>query len=254
MNPSSLQSRTDSSRCESTLSSSELGSGGTGTEKSSSEPDFTADRLDELQQEAIPPRQLSFVDFETSAASSKPSAPPFAATSEQLEIHLQPAGRRCYSCRKLLPIEQFARVRSKDTPGVEYRNPRCNKCRGVRNAGSPRVRRVRQAIEDLKKAPCSDCGRTFPTVCMDFDHVRGEKKFNIASAVNWRRLEDILEEVAKCDLVCSNCHRIRSAARIADGTAKHRCGRPPKLAEVPSNLSEMELPPRNQMLARTRLS
>ena len=47
---------------------------------------------------------------------------------------------------------------------------------------------------------------------MDFDHVRGEKKFCIG---HHRRYGDaeLLNEIAKCDLVCSNCHRIRTRKR-----------------------------------------
>jgi len=49
---------------------------------------------------------------------------------------------------------------------------------------------------------------------MDFDHVRGEKVLSISAMVHkgfsW---ESILAEIAKCDVVCSNCHRIRTAAR-----------------------------------------
>jgi hypothetical protein len=49
---------------------------------------------------------------------------------------------------------------------------------------------------------------------MDFDHREGEEKAGtIASQVcNWS-WEKIKAEVAKCDVVCSNCHRIRTAKR-----------------------------------------
>lgn len=59
--------------------------------------------------------------------------------------------------------------------------------------------------------PCADCGGVFPPVCMDFDHVRGEKLCNVAKmgTYAWSR---VLEEIAKCDLVCANCHRIRHAS------------------------------------------
>jgi hypothetical protein len=50
---------------------------------------------------------------------------------------------------------------------------------------------------------------------MDFDHVRGEKKLNLSQLRNtrlaWSRL---LEELEKCELVCSNCHRIRTRLRM----------------------------------------
>jgi hypothetical protein len=49
---------------------------------------------------------------------------------------------------------------------------------------------------------------------MDFDHVRGEKKFGIAICINraWKLLE---AEITKCDVVCANCHRIRTRQRKA---------------------------------------
>ncbi len=46
---------------------------------------------------------------------------------------------------------------------------------------------------------------------MDFDHVRGEKKFNLGSVLALNVSAEILdEEIAKCDIVCANCHRIRT--------------------------------------------
>jgi hypothetical protein len=69
-------------------------------------------------------------------------------------------------------------------------------------------------IEQAKDKPCLDCGRKFPRVAMDFDHVRGEKKRGIAQMVNgaWS-IETLLAEIAKCELVCANCHRVRTALR-----------------------------------------
>lgn len=71
------------------------------------------------------------------------------------------------------------------------------------------VNRVYAFLHQLKIQPCKDCGGTFPPECMDFDHVRGTKLFNLAEArcYSWTAIR---EEVAKCDLVCANCHRIRS--------------------------------------------
>lgn len=49
---------------------------------------------------------------------------------------------------------------------------------------------------------------------MDFDHVRGEKFANVSKMVNTcEKLSRIEDEIAKCDLVCSNCHRIRTEKR-----------------------------------------
>lgn len=73
---------------------------------------------------------------------------------------------------------------------------------------------VRKIIEDLKRSPCIDCGLNFPPECMDFDHVRGKKKFDVGQAARLiGRLEPLLVEIEKCELVCANCHRIRTKKR-----------------------------------------
>lgn len=66
-------------------------------------------------------------------------------------------------------------------------------------------------IQDLKRVPCKDCGLNFHPWQMDFDHLR-DKKFNISEGRH-RPWKMILEEVAKCDIVCSNCHRHRTYLR-----------------------------------------
>jgi hypothetical protein len=72
-------------------------------------------------------------------------------------------------------------------------------------------------IRDVKKVPCMDCGKTLPPECMDFDHRPGtDKKFGVAE-MGGRRMSVVLEEIAKCDIVCANCHRIRTFARRRDG-------------------------------------
>lgn len=60
----------------------------------------------------------------------------------------------------------------------------------------------------LKSKKCTDCGLEYPWYCMDFDHV-GEKKECI-SKINKSM---VLEEIKKCELVCSNCHRKRTYSK-----------------------------------------
>ena len=70
----------------------------------------------------------------------------------------------------------------------------------------------RDIINSLKIGKgCVDCGDTYAPHCMDFDHVRGEKHYSVSQMLgNGFRLETILDEIKKCDLVCANCHRIRT--------------------------------------------
>lgn len=74
---------------------------------------------------------------------------------------------------------------------------------------------IREWILSFKKVPCYDCGKEYPPVLMDFDHVpeRGPKLFGI-SRMERQSKEKILEEIAKCDIVCPLCHRIRTTIRL----------------------------------------
>ena len=78
---------------------------------------------------------------------------------------------------------------------------------------SLRAAKHRAIISEMKTAPCMDCGQTYPPYVMDFDHLlSSEKKLMVSKMVGWS-LDTLLAEVSKCDLVCSNCHRIRTFTR-----------------------------------------
>jgi hypothetical protein len=70
--------------------------------------------------------------------------------------------------------------------------------------------RGRQRLHVLKNKPCVDCGGKFPPYIMHFHHRNpSTKTYNVGSMVN-RKLSDIEAEIAKCDLLCANCHGIRT--------------------------------------------
>jgi formate-dependent nitrite reductase cytochrome c552 subunit len=75
-----------------------------------------------------------------------------------------------------------------------------------------RYEEFKQYLRELKSHPCMDCGHCYPPDVMQFDHVRGEKVNKISSMYkySWEKIDD---EVAKCDLVCANCHTMRTTRR-----------------------------------------
>ena len=81
------------------------------------------------------------------------------------------------------------------------------------------IRPLRYALIDYVAAikemhPCMDCGNNFPACCMDFDHRPEENKVAcVGRLVFSGSLADVEAEIAKCDLVCANCHRIRTRDR-----------------------------------------
>ena len=74
--------------------------------------------------------------------------------------------------------------------------------------------RFNDAVRAIKLAAgCLDCGYNAEAVALGFDHRPGERKrFGIAKAAN-RAWPEVLAEMAKCDIVCANCHNIRTAQR-----------------------------------------
>jgi hypothetical protein len=82
--------------------------------------------------------------------------------------------------------------------------------RTIRDADAYYIRRQR-LMAFIKAHPCHDCGREFPGVCMDFDHRDPETKAGSVSKMAVRaKIPALLAEIAKCDLVCANCHRLRT--------------------------------------------
>ena len=73
---------------------------------------------------------------------------------------------------------------------------------------------ARELVAELKSRPCPDCGGHFPPVVMDFDHVKGNKR-GIISRMTSAPMSGakLLEEIAKCEVVCANCHRRRNSGR-----------------------------------------
>jgi hypothetical protein len=67
----------------------------------------------------------------------------------------------------------------------------------------------------LIASECHDCNTKDARV-LEFDHRPGsEKKFNVAKAISGstRSWKTIKKEIDKCDIVCANCHRIRTMER-----------------------------------------
>ncbi len=75
------------------------------------------------------------------------------------------------------------------------------------NLNNSRKIRIRKWFRDLKDTlSCEICGENHPS-CLEFHHLR--KKDNIISkmVVSGYAIDSIQKEMAKCQVVCANCHR-----------------------------------------------
>jgi hypothetical protein len=65
----------------------------------------------------------------------------------------------------------------------------------------------------VNHSACADCGVSYPPYVLDFDHLK-DKSFGISRALQLGlELDKIKQEVKKCEIVCANCHRIRTYNR-----------------------------------------
>jgi hypothetical protein len=133
---------------------------------------------------------------------------------------------RCATCKEWLQDSDF-NVKNHRTGQLQRLCKECirpYKRRWYRKHHQEQVERTtknrlgkKEVIRKMKgDTPCKDCGRVYHWFVMDFDHlVEGEKESTIAKMLqNNLAIERILTEISKCDLVCSNCHRIRTWNRL----------------------------------------
>jgi len=84
----------------------------------------------------------------------------------------------------------------------------------VQNKAKQRQIVKREALAALKlKHGCTDCGYNKHPSALDFDHLTN-KSFVISKACSSLPLSKLMIEVEKCEVVCANCHRIRTASRL----------------------------------------
>jgi hypothetical protein len=95
---------------------------------------------------------------------------------------------------------------------TSYERKRPHYLEAKKKANTERRKRYRKLLDEVKSVPCTDCEQRFPPYVMDFDHVRGKKLFHVGNA-GQQSLAAVKAEIAKCEVVCSNCHRIRTHQR-----------------------------------------
>ena len=111
--------------------------------------------------------------------------------------------------------------------GYKVHGCRCPVCVEAGLGGNARRHAdFKDFIALAKDKPCTDCGGRFPTVCMQFDHRDPAEKLFAISQASQRSRAAVVAEIAKCDLVCSNCHAVRTEVQMAAGLLRR--GRPRK--------------------------
>jgi hypothetical protein len=166
---------------------------------------------------------------------SNTKASPGRASSQDYSIErliLLNKGKRtkiCRKCKKRKHIDQFYLALCGKR---QYPMGTCKKCYSAKYClPSPKTRKhklekariyrsqrhkiLKKMLDTYKDHPCMDCRKRYPLVVMDLDHVRGNKVEPL-SHLAWSGTseENMRAELEKCEVVCSNCHRIRTFSRL----------------------------------------
>lgn len=132
----------------------------------------------------------------------------------------------CGDCGRELPLEQFNKNKTKKD-GLQTKCRECSKkyyknyyeanpkekARLYSNSDEV-AKAIRKELQDIKgSTPCVDCKKQYPYYVMQFDHIASDKEFTI-SQFGKRSRKKVMAEVAKCEVVCANCHAERTYSRL----------------------------------------
>jgi len=129
--------------------------------------------------------------------------------------------KTCYQCGESKSLNLFSKNKTRKdghsslckSCSKDYYSDYVRKHKGAYKEYARTTRKkIRQEVFDyLKSHPCVDCGESNPVV-LEFDHVRGQKRCHLSHMI--RRgygLKVVRDEIKKCEIRCSNCHKIRTA-------------------------------------------
>ncbi len=141
--------------------------------------------------------------------------------------------KNCSQCNQIKPVSEFNK-NSKKRDGYQSMCRDCSRSyyknyykttnkerKRLYTKNRAAAQEIRMLIAEKKSVPCMDCGQTYPTYVMDFDHRNPkDKSFMISSSVRARSIELVRKEIEKCDVVCANCHRIRTHSDSTGGIGR----------------------------------
>ena len=127
--------------------------------------------------------------------------------------------RTCFACKIEQPEAEFYIEAEQRRAATLGRSTFWYPCRTCNSARAKRAREPKRAVVNAAKAGgCVDCGLVnleHPEI-FGLDHLDHESKSaSVSSLITKGSLDDLHAEIAKCEVVCANCHRIRTASRPA---------------------------------------
>ena len=140
--------------------------------------------------------------------------------------------KRCGKCDRKKFVKEFSRKgKGRNSCCREcqqkywkrwYSNPR-SRAEHIRQSvihNQERRQRFQRIADEEKRRPCADCGKSYSSWVMHFDHLpeNGTKLGNVSFFAHGNSTEKALRaEMKKCEVVCANCHAERTHQRAVGG-------------------------------------
>lgn len=129
--------------------------------------------------------------------------------------------KRCGRCGVELPLSAFNRYRD----GTQYWCRECfriyfrrrgdlHRQQAAKSLRSRKARLRKILFDHLRTYPCADCGESDLRV-LELDHVRPRDEYVSQLVRKGVRAEVLADEMLRCEVVCANCHRRRTARRAS---------------------------------------
>ena len=126
--------------------------------------------------------------------------------------------RTCTKCGETKPLKEGFYYRAKNKGRRPFWTQECRECNRAYLRGHTKRKRDYVAAYKVERG-CMDCGLQHPLAAIfDLDHRPGESKvLKLSQLAAVGTMAQVIAECEKCDVVCANCHRIRTEQRKADG-------------------------------------
>jgi len=124
---------------------------------------------------------------------------------------------RIYCSDKCLNKARYERHGERSTPEQRHawylsRKEKPGYIEKIREQDRKRYQLVQDFIRAYKlEHGCTDCGYDKHHAALEFDHIYSNKEINVC---NSKSIAQAKKEIEKCEVVCSNCHRIRTYTRL----------------------------------------
>lgn len=116
--------------------------------------------------------------------------------------------KKCKICQQRKLISEFNKHNTtKDRIGIY-----CRACCKIKQSKFKHL--AQQFVKQLLKVSCcQDCGTSDIRV-LEFDHLRDKKQAIANMVAKGTAVKTVAKEIVKCEIVCANCHRIRTYTRM----------------------------------------